>query len=216
MNIKTIEGVQNAINREKSWRVKELAFIKQNVNCQDKSELISEYVLRSSITMLYAHWEGAIKNIARIYLKHVAEQHIAYKDLKINFIALSLVEQVVEAGKSSKPSVHKKHFINVQNRFNENISSSLSNYIKTSSNLSSEIFVEIMEAIGICYDKYSVDFKLIDKSLLESRNAIAHGERRINIDTERYNKIHDTICSIINDFASSVLEAAEQKQYLAI
>lgn len=66
MKIRTIDELQDYVDKEMSWRRKELSAVKSNIFAA--KEFAKNTALRSGIAMLYAHWEGMIKNIATAYL----------------------------------------------------------------------------------------------------------------------------------------------------
>ena len=90
------------------------------------------------------------------------------------------------------------------------------NIIKTNSNLKSDIFIEIMETIGLDYASYCTDFVLLDETLLKMRNEIAHGEytAQISLDKDRFNEIYQVITKMMNMFVNQVCNAVVQKEYL--
>lgn len=65
MKIRTIDELQDYVDKEMSWRRKELSAIKSNIFVA--KEFAKNTALRSGIAILYAHWEGMIKN-SRIFL----------------------------------------------------------------------------------------------------------------------------------------------------
>ena len=87
--------------------------------------------------------------------------------------------------------------------------------IKTKSNLNSEVFMEIMETLGLDHSFYEGNFKLLDEVLLKMRNEIAHGEKPeyIDLDQERFNEIYEKIIGMMNTFSSQLMNAACLKEY---
>lgn len=62
MKIENLEDLQDKIDKDLAWRKKELTSIKSDVqmsNTKERSE--QSRAIRAGITLLYAHWEGAIK-----------------------------------------------------------------------------------------------------------------------------------------------------------
>lgn len=90
------------------------------------------------------------------------------------------------------------------------------NIIKTKSNLNSEVFIEIMETIGLDYSLYEGNFKLLDEVLLKMRNEIAHGEKPeyMDLDEARFDEIYDKITSMMNMFTNQVINAACLKDFI--
>ena len=87
MKIRTEDEFQDAVDSETAWRKKELSSISSNIATSKKAAKIT--ALRAGIVLLYAHWEGLIKNLATYYLCYVSFQNCRYDELKCNFMALS-------------------------------------------------------------------------------------------------------------------------------
>ena len=78
MRIHTLEQLIDFVDADLAWRKKELSCFKKTV---DKAELRHEKaLLRGAIAILYAHWEGFIKNTAEAYLSFVADQGLRYSE----------------------------------------------------------------------------------------------------------------------------------------
>lgn len=88
MKIRTEDEFQDAVDSETAWRKKELSSISSNIATSKKAAKIT--ALRAGIALLYAHWEGLIKNLATYYLCYVSFQNCRYDELKCNFMALSI------------------------------------------------------------------------------------------------------------------------------
>ena len=141
--------------------------------------------LRSGIAMLYAHWEGMIKNIATAYLSFVANQRLQYKELKNNFWSIAIKNDLLGFDETRKSSRHNKIIKNIRNMEDKRANIPYEDVIKTKSNLNSGVFMEIMETIGLDYSQYEGNFKLLDEVLLKMRNQIAHGEKPEYIDLDQ-------------------------------
>lgn len=214
MKIRTTIDLQDAIDHEMAWRKHELSTIRANVVSSRKSA--KETAIRAGIALLYAHWEGAIKNIATYYLEYVAMQGLPYSQLKPNFLAIAIKYDLKQFEESNKSTIHTSIVSDVINLQSVKSKIPTDGIIKTDSNLKSEIFVEIMSTIGLPCTDYETSYKIIDTVLLEKRNRIAHGERieSLELDEERYCDLHDKVFNLIQLFANQVSNAASLKSYL--
>ena len=214
MKIRTEEEFQDAVDKETSWRKKELSALKSNIASARNSA--QETALRAGIALLYAHWEGLVKNTASYYLCYVSFQRKTYGELKLNFLALSIKEELKYFDSSNKASIHNRIVADVRGLENRSSKIPFDGIIKTNSNLNSEVFVEIMETLGLNYDQYKCDFVLLDSTLLKMRNEIAHGEHveYISLDKNRFDEIYDRITGMMNKFVSQVSNAVILKEYL--
>lgn len=214
MKIKTENEFQDKLDAETSWRKKELSCIKSNVH-QAKNAM-KQTELRAGIALLYAHWEGLVKNVATYYLCYVSCQKHKYVDLHGNFLALTLKHELQEFDETKKMS---RHNYVVQKLFDLRDSVSkipYENVIKTNSNLNSEGFVEIMETIGLDYSDYEPDFKMLDDVLLKMRNEIAHGEKveYLDLDETRFDEIYKVILKMMRMFVGQIENAVVLCSYL--
>ena len=214
MKIRNINDLQDLIDRDLSWRKKELTAV--NSNIKQARKFAKNTGIRSGITLLYAHWEGSVKNIATYYLSYVAYQGLPYNQLRKNFLALSVKEDLKLFDSTNKATLHNDIVRSLFEKYEEKSKIPCDNIIKTSSNLNSEIFKEIMTTIGLDYSQYQSTFILIDEVLLNMRNHIAHGERldSLSLDEDRFNEIYKKITHLISIFAIQVSNAASTKQYM--
>jgi len=213
MKIRTVNELQDLIDKELSWRKKELTSIKSNIIQSRK--YAKNTAMRSGIALLYAHWEGSIKNIATYYLCFVSCKKIPYKNLKKNFLAISINKELTEYKESNKATLHNRIINMLFDKMEEPSRIPYENVINANSNLNSVIFEEIMSTIGLDTTEYEGSYTLIDEVLLNMRNRIAHGERleEISLDEERFIEIYDRIIALINLFASQITNAACLEEY---
>lgn len=214
MKIRTEEELQDAIDSELAWRKKELAAIKANV--YSARSFAKNTALRSGIALLYAHWEGAIKNLAYLYLVYVSNLKIPYDRLKPNFLAISLKNDLKQFEETNKATLQTEIVNKLLSRYTQSSRIPTENIISANSNLNSTIFTEIMAVIGLSTEEYEGDYVLIDEVLLEMRNKIAHGEKLdlISLDEERFNEIYSKIFKLIDCFSTQISNAASLKLYL--
>ena len=218
MKIKNLFDLEEKIDNELAWRKKELTSIKVDVESsvtKEKSE--QSRAIRSGITMLYAHWEGAIKSIAEYYLIYVSGLNLKYGELKSNFLAIAMKCSLNEFEDTKKASIHNKLINDIYAKKNEISKIPCKNIIKTDSNLKMDIFKEITATIGIDDNPYMLKKMLVDNRLLGNRNKIAHGERIEMLDgiccVSDYIQLHITIVELIDNFAENIREAARNEDY---
>lgn len=214
MKIRTLDNLQDCIDAEMAWRKRELSAIKTNVHTA--RSFAKETAIRSGIALLYAHWEGAVKNIASAYWEYVSYLGLPYRELKLNFLAFSMKTDILRFSATNKTSFHTQF---LQSTFNSlDMKSQLPHNlaIRTGSNLNSEILVEIMSTLGLDYLQYESSFTFLDEVLLNMRNKIAHGDRieYLSLDEIRYFEIHDKVFHLIEIFSTQVQNAAYTQSYL--
>ena len=88
-NLKDCDKLIDKIDAELSWRKLELTQLKFLVSSASSDNELT--IIRSSIVLLYAHWEGSVKNLLTLYLIHIVDQKLHNYELKPNFYAMSLL-----------------------------------------------------------------------------------------------------------------------------
>lgn len=216
-SVVSIEKLQDAIDKELAWRKQELLLIRSQIYTHS-GENNAAFILkiRSSIALLYAHWEGSIKRIAQIYLNHIFAQKRQYGELRLNFIAAAIKGTASRCMQSEKVSQHTQYLAHFANILTEPVHKLSMDVINTESNLTSRVLVEILTTIGIEQDSFEADYKLIDHTLVKIRNDVAHGEvlKERDFGKERYVELHDSVMKLIVVFAELVKDSAINESYL--
>lgn len=215
MSIRTTEQLLDKLDGDIGWRKKELTNIVSNVKyaynqALDKDLQFSS--LRIAVTMLYAHWEGFIKNSSERYLEFISRRSLKYCDLKTNFIALALKTRIYECGKTKKISKHKDLIDFILNNLSDRAIIKYKNKIDTKSNLGSEVLKEIICMLGLDYSPYELKEKLIDLKLVKLRNDIVHG-RYVSIEQSDFNILYKNIIKLMNIFKEQIIGAALSESY---
>lgn len=79
MKVKTLENLDDALDKHLAWRKKEMLSLKVLI---DKENENSETLIRAGLALLCAHFEGFIKDASNDYLEYISSQDIIYKDLR--------------------------------------------------------------------------------------------------------------------------------------
>lgn len=211
MSIRTAEQLSDRLSSDLAWRKKELSEIKSSIEARNVSDQRHKLLVRSGVCILYAHWEGFVKLAANSYVEYVRLKKLTYRELSTNFLALAMKEKLKEAKETNKPSL----YIPVCDFFISELDRRciLPKYpISTASNLSSEIFKEITDILGIDFSVYSTKSVLIDTKLLKTRNEIAHGNYSA-FDREEYIELHGEVIGMLDMFRTQIENAAIQEKF---
>lgn len=214
MKIKTIEKLQDQLDRDLAWRKKELINLKLLVRCTQNS-----MYCRMGLVMLSAHFEGFIRTVANYYVVFVACQKLPLKLINTNFAAIHFKHVIERDKETTKISSYTRKLDEIISQYFEEdftvkytINSPI---IKTESNPSSKVFREILASIGLSYSSYETKNNFIDTDLLSNRHAIAHGEQT-KISCEEFYLTFDTVFEIMESFKDQVIQAAQENRYLKI
>jgi hypothetical protein len=219
MNIKTLENLFDHLDGDFAWRKKELSIIDTNVNSEAKKSNFKQtpalsFYLRAGIALLYAHWEGFIKNSMHAYLDYISNQRIEFSKLNSHFIVLGLRGKISALGESGKVEQQLGMLNFILNQQNE-IAFIPKNSLRTKSNLSAGLFIEIVKSLNLKTKMFELKEKLIDENLLKARNQIAHGEfYKIQDEVKSYNELHMAVIEMLTDFKNEITIAAVTKTYL--
>jgi len=189
MKIRTAEELQTRLDEDFAWRRKELTVIFTNVKSSKHLQVNTN--IRIGVVILYAHWEGFIKNAAELYLIFVACKKLTLKQLSNNMIAVSLKSKLIEFEETNKNTVHTQLINFLLGDLNIRAQIPTENIIKTRSNLNSSILKEILSIIDIDYAPYELKEKYIDSQLLRIRNSVAHGQNPEINEAEFYELYHE-------------------------
>ena len=211
MKIRTTEELNQTLSEEIGWRKKEIAQFKFLIE-SDKSYSKRDALIRGAVAILYAHWEGFVKNAATAYLNYVYRQRLRYEQLTPNFIALAMKDRIVEAQRTNKATIFTEVAEFFLNGLSENAQIPWRNTIRTQSNLKSELFRQIVCTLGLDYTLYETKEKVIDEKLLRSRNEIAHG-KFLEIDYKDYLIIHNETLALMELFRNQIDNAASEKTF---
>jgi hypothetical protein len=200
--IRTLTQLQEAMSREFAWRKKELHGVKSLVDANQWTHNRDLYV-RAAVTLLYAHWEGFIKQIGGMYLEFVARSKLINNNLQDNFLALSIGKIVREAANSRKiqPCLDLVEFFRTKTGNRSEIYWKAG--INTKSNLNSEVLRDVITSLGLNYASFETKEKLLDEQLLANRNRIAHGHHSL-VSVDEYIDLHGEILGMMQDFYDQV------------
>jgi len=212
MMIRTLEQLSDSLAKDLAWRKKELANLKSLIETSSMSSSQERVLLRSGITILYAHWEGFIKTAASNYLEYVAMQRLRYDELSSNFVALALKNQLSQVNETNKATIFTETIDFIRTQLIKRSSVPYKDVVQTRSNLSSSVLKEITCVLGLDYSFYETKQILIDSNLLAKRNYVAHGEY-IELDKEDYLQLHSQVINMMDTFRNQVDNCATIESY---
>ena len=207
----TSEDLYDFMSNEIAWRRKELDDIRGLISMNAHVESKHKVLLRSGITMLYAHWEGFVKNIGKAYINFVGKRRFKYNELSANFLALSIRKKVAYTNADNIDSVIElvRFFENGMGDRSDGLSKE---EVNTKSNLNSIVLKNIIISLGLEYSSFASKSNLIDIKLVEKRNGIAHG-RDVLVDEEEFVEILNDILILMNEFKTQIDNSTVLSKY---
>lgn len=212
MKLRTSQQALDAIDGELAWRTKELNNLCAAVD--DGRETFRGNLARSAFLLVYAHWEGGVKNCATHYLEFVTRQKHSYEELRTNFVAIACANSIQQAALSGKLQQYAQvvDFLvfNKSDRFQK----SKLFEIQTESNLSSTVMDAICFNVGVALgSEFELSRHFIDRSLLKIRNSIAHGSME-PVEMRFLFEARDRVVRLLGGFRIELQNAIVQKKYL--
>jgi MAE_28990/MAE_18760-like HEPN len=210
--IRTLEQLSDRLAEDLVWRKKELSALKSLIETSSISSSKEKMLLRSGITILYAHWEGFIKSAGSNYLEYVALKRLKYSELSGNFVALTFRSRLKQVDETNKATVYTDAVAFIREQMDERSSVPYKDGVQTGSNLSSSILREITCILGLDYSLYETKQVLIDEKLLARRNTIAHGNF-LQLDKQDYLELHVQVIGMMEIFRNQIENCASCEDY---
>ncbi|MDE0448409.1 MAG: MAE_28990/MAE_18760 family HEPN-like nuclease [Spirochaetaceae bacterium] len=209
MPVRTEQELTDYLNRDLSWRKRELTTIYLQVqNARDHIRMI---MIRSGVCLLYAHWEGFIRGGARGYLEFVARRRLRFQELRSNFLVAGLYEEIRNLVR--RPSVELSlQLIDAVLDDGRRFTSFHEDTTSARSNLGSQMLRELLSVVGVDSKEYLSKNVMIDRRLVQNRNMVAHGEQ-FQMTPEDYLELHGAIIEMMNRFRNDLENAAAANAY---
>lgn len=212
VKIRTVEALDNAIDAEIAWRKQELTTVLKLVQQSSGPAQIAN--LRSGVLLLYAHWEGWVKAVAQLYVRYVNTKAFSYDALSDAFLGNALKTKMTALDEASAPSIHNQFASFIRSELSGNAAMSES-LVRTESNLSSAVFFDILERLGLeRREKYALRANMVDKDLVHSRNTIAHGQF-LRMSPDEFKALRAATMELLELFTDDVRNAASTGLHLA-
>jgi hypothetical protein len=206
---RTLGQFQDALDREMGWRVKEIGVF--NVASRQTGSGRKSFI-RAGVALTYAHWEGFIKKSSETYVNYVGSKKLSNRDLKSCFAVLGLKGRLNAISGSNKSSLNIGAYEFILSEL-DSVSKLDSGFsINTESNLSSKVFCNIATSLDIDISAYDTKFNFIDKSLVDRRNAIAHGEY-MDLTGPEFGALVEEVLSLMRQYKTDLQNAASLETY---
>ena len=210
--IRSVEELIDCIGEDFIWRRKELTGLKSLIELHRKDAVYTKVLIRASVTLLYAHWEGFVRKSSSYYLEYVASQRLPYKKLSPNFLALTLKSKFIELGVNKKISSGNVLANFFCTELDQRSRLPYKDGIDTQSNLSSKVLVDILEALGLDLRDFETRLKFIDSNLVNPRNHIAHGEVN-DLSIDGFFELYNDVIILIEIYRNLVENASVSRDF---
>lgn len=214
MAASTLEELGDDLDRSLHWRRTELAALKTQIERLRPTEEtlpLGRAILRGSVTLMYAHWEGFTKDALQAYVDFVAIRRLGYADLSDAFACLSL-EWAAER-LTRREDIGRKHLIDLV-RTGPSMRARIprSEVVVTESNLRFAVLERILTRMGLETSAFATRSQWIDRSLCDQRNEVAHGKDNFPRAGDVLS-LHSDLIPMLEHVRDLVLDAASQGRY---
>lgn len=213
MKIRSIEALQQHIQESSAWRKHELHELNGLVaRQQDRGHRL---LLRASIALTYAHWEGYTREAIEAVLHFVRTKGLRGAELNEAVLALSVKGRLGElTGGSSNLSA-----IRIVRELREALDGKcqIPKEVSTRSNLNRSVFEDLMCGLGIDPNviwtaQPGVTNIDLDGRLLKRRNQIAHGEH-LAPDAEECAELIASVCALMDAMEETLVGYAQRQEF---
>ena len=209
--LSTFDLLSDKVIDEFSWRRKELTLLKNKIPTS-KNPLQSA-MIRATLPLLYAHWEGFVKVSLSYYLQFISYKGLKNNELRTQFFALSMQKKMGNLNEKSIKS--KSEIINfILSNFDKQSNIPTKNIVNTKSNLKYDVLEEILYIIDLKDDYFKRQEELIN-DLVDERNYIAHGEHKL-IDYDTFLEFFNDVISLMENLKTKIENSALLENYKKI
>ena len=210
--IRTVDDLLSALDGAFGWRVQELSVIR-GLMAKSTGKNLSA-IIRAGIPILYAHWEGFVKQAAIHFADYISCQRLTFGDIAVSFSGLRAHHYVMSIADVKKMVFTPSSLLtSIRGIEEDRVNIALRPFLDNVGNLSYGLFQEVAEFLSLSPDMYVAFKPLIDESLLASRNKIAHGEHLI-IDEAGYEILVQDTLTLMTMFKSDLENLVVSKSYL--
>ena len=212
MKFRTDLELQEYLDKEFAWRLQEIDLLKTTV--RRASNGYCRMLVRAGIPLVYAHWEGFVKAGAEAMLCFVSLSGKTYRELVPCFAVHGLVNEIDSLTRSKKEHLRVAALEFVMSKMDEAAHFRWRGRASAGGNLNYERFCGIAAQVGIDVSRYETRSKFVDKSLLQRRNEIAHGDW-VDLTVDGFADVADGVLLLLRWFKTDLEDSIARKSYLA-
>src|SRR5690554_5518126 len=108
MNEELLFKLEEKIDKDFAWRIKEIINLKNLLDFDDNQDRM--LYIRASILLLYAHWEGHVKQSVKLYIRYLKSSGFRYSDLKESFSYIGFAWEMRKGFSIEKHEYQKSSF----------------------------------------------------------------------------------------------------------
>lgn len=214
MGVRTVDDVQDALDGSLAWRRMEMQALVGALNSaerQSSNSPLSRALARSCAALIYAHWEGFIKESCQCYVDYIAVRRLKFGELNDGLLRTALLGLAKRLSSGDEAGVIAL-LDAIRRPQDARAQIPRNTMVDTKSNLRYVVLCEILHSIGFTTEKFDVKSKFIDISLCDVRNTVAHGRELF----PRPNDIlvmHSEVIEMMELVRDMILAAVRERTY---
>lgn len=198
-----INEIQTSLQNRKKELLDFFLFVKMQQGTENEESINKSYIL-----LLYAHWEGFVKESSIKYFNFICCQKCQLKKLTENFYAVYLKDLLKNYSLSRNIELEKELLNKILNdSFKFKIPTSEEHFLKyilgTEDNLKFKNYKNVCSILNYSFEDSTGKFNVLLEKLIHNRNSIAH--TGIKAEENTYTDIAD-----IEDMKNAILKEMEK------
>lgn len=207
---RTLSLFVEMLDYDYAWRITELSNFKNTI--PKEKGAAQKSLIRAGITLLYAHWEGFVRNTANQYYRFLSFQNHNTKEFQSPLIAFMLSGEANELSETKRLSRKVFVFDKIIKGLDTPAYFANKPPIRTS-NLKYDIFEDVCYLLSIETQEFELKNVFIDRNLVDRRNTIAHGQY-LDLGQDEFNETYGIVITLLRRFRDLAVNSAAQKKYL--
>ena len=224
----SVEYFQLQIESERDWREEEIRFL-DNTQRAMESEDDRKKIRRSILCIVYAHIEGFVQFAFSLYIDEINKKGLKCSEVKPVIAAATLHREFLALNDKNKkspvfrkvlPDDSKLHRLSRQAEFFENIAlihnylvAIPEDYVSTENNVGQQVVEKLLFQVGLEYMDLREIYSPLNR-LLNVRNDISHGKRRLGIEDKEYQEFIACCKSVISGISRRLTTAFGRSEFL--
>ncbi len=224
----SLANFQEQIETEREWREDEIRFLDNTQRIMANKD-DQKRIRRSILCLVYAHIEGFVQFSFSLYIDKINSKGlqcsqvrpvIAAATLHKEFIALQNKDKKTRIFRKTLPDETHLHKLCRQVEFVENIATIQTHlvkipdgYVNTESNVGQQVLEKLLYQVGLEYKDLKDIYAPLNR-LLNVRNDISHGKRKLGIDDREYQEFIACCKSIISGISRRLTTAYGRNEFL--
>lgn len=214
MPVRTVDELEDRLDEGMAWRRVELQALKAAISDAEQrspASPLTRALARSGITMLYAHWEGYVKDSCSAYVEFITVRRLRCDELSDGLLR-TVLESLGKKAVAGDEEALQALFDAVRRPTDSRARIPKTSMVDTKSNLRFKVLCDILLQIGFSAETFHTKDKLIDKSLCDRRNSIAHGREDFPAPGDFTDLLTDVL-EMMDQVRTLVMAGARLKSY---